>query len=179
MLYSDKGFSQCYKIYSSHFFWVTSNQGHIWRLLLPLAGFDLQGDVDVGVWVRLLKKENFWQKSFFQIMLNEVLKNLEKRYLVENDIFQLWTFNLNGWSRYIELTSHVQVYWIFWEIFFFFFKSEIWAKYGQWCYCFKFLEEIRLHWLFHVGFGEIRFLIWLRFLFFQNIKSFQVCHYSS
>ena len=29
---------------------------------------------------------------------------------------------------------------------------------GQWCYRCKFLEEIRLHWLFHVGFGEIRFL---------------------
>ena len=25
---------------------------------------------------------------------------------------------------------------------------------------FKFLEGIRLHWLFHVGFGEIRFLKW-------------------
>ena len=39
-------------------------------------------------------------------------------------------------------------------------KSEIWAKYGLWCYHFKFLEEIRLHWLFHRGFGEIRFLKW-------------------
>ena len=38
-------------------------------------------------------------------------------------------------------------------------KSEIWEKYGQWCYCFKFLE-IRLHWLLHVDFGEIRFLKW-------------------
>ena len=43
---------------------------------------------------------------------------------------------------------------------FFFFKYEIWVKYGQWCYHFKFLEEIRLHWLFHVGFGEIRFFKW-------------------
>ena len=46
------------------------------------------------------------------------------------------------------------------NIYFFLKKSEIWAKYGQWCYRFKFLEEIRLHWLFHVGFGEIRFLKW-------------------
>ena len=29
---------------------------------------------------------------------------------------------------------------------------------GQWCYCFKFLEKTRLHWLFHVDFREIRFL---------------------
>ena len=28
------------------------------------------------------------------------------------------------------------------------------------CYRFKFLEEIRLHWLFRVGFGEISFLKW-------------------
>ena len=39
-------------------------------------------------------------------------------------------------------------------------RSEIWAKYRQWCYRFEFLEEIRLHWLFHVSFGEIRFLKW-------------------
>ena len=28
-------------------------------------------------------------------------------------------------------------------------------EYGQWCYRFKFLEGIRLHWLylFHAGFG--------------------------
>ena len=31
---------------------------------------------------------------------------------------------------------------------------------GSGCYRFKFLEEIRLHWLFHMGFGEIRFLKW-------------------
>ena len=144
MLQSDKAFSQCYKRYSSHFFWVISNQGHIWRLLLPLAGFDLQGDVDVGVWVRLLKKENFWQKSFFQIMLNEVLKNLEKRYLVENDIFQLWTFNLNGWSRYIELTSHVQVYWIFWEIFFFFLNLKYGRRMGSDAIALNFLKKLDL-----------------------------------
>ena len=33
-------------------------------------------------------------------------------------------------------------------------------EYGQWCYRFKFLEGIRLHWLFHAGFGEIRLLKW-------------------
>ena len=37
-------------------------------------------------------------------------------------------------------------------------KSEIWSKYGQWCYRFQFRERIRLHWLFHSGIGEIRFL---------------------
>ena len=26
--------------------------------------------------------------------------------------------------------------------------------------CFKFLEGIRLHWMFHAGFWEIRFLKW-------------------
>ena len=40
-------------------------------------------------------------------------------------------------------------------------KSEIWAKYGQWCYGFNFVKGIRLHWLFHKGFGEIRFWKWL------------------
>ena len=39
-------------------------------------------------------------------------------------------------------------------------KKEIWTKYGQWRYRFKFLKGIRLYWLFHVDFGEIRFLKW-------------------
>ena len=43
-------------------------------------------------------------------------------------------------------------------------KSEIWGKYGQWCYRFKLLEGIRLQchwqWLFDVDFGEIRLLKW-------------------
>ena len=30
----------------------------------------------------------------------------------------------------------------------------------QWCYFFKYFEGIRLHWLFHAGFREIRFLKW-------------------
>ena len=47
--------------------------------------------------------------------------------------------------------------------------------YGQWFYRFKFLDEIRLHWLFLVGFREITFLKWhdvnqSKFLFFGNIK---------
>ena len=34
-------------------------------------------------------------------------------------------------------------------------KSEIiWAKYGQWCYRFKFPKGIRLHWLSDTGFLE-------------------------
>ena len=54
--------------------------------------------------------------------------------------------------------------------------GEVWTV--IWCYSFKFLEEIRLHWLFHVGFGEIRFFKWhdvanqFKFLVFGNIKSF-------
>ena len=45
----------------------------------------------------------------------------------------------------------------------FFLKKNLkygWSSMGNGCYRFKFLEEIRLHWLFHVGFGEIRFLKW-------------------
>ena len=36
--------------------------------------------------------------------------------------------------------------------------SEIWSKYCQWCYRFTYLEGIRLQWLFHAGFGEMKFL---------------------
>ena len=35
-----------------------------------------------GIWLNPLNKENSWQKSFFQILLNEVLKNCEKWYLL-------------------------------------------------------------------------------------------------
>ena len=38
------------------------------------------------VWVNPLKKENSWQKSFFQIMLNEVLKICKKWYPVSADV---------------------------------------------------------------------------------------------
>ena len=31
-----------------------------------------------GVWVNSLKKGNLWQKSFYQIMLNEVLKEVTR-----------------------------------------------------------------------------------------------------
>ena len=50
----------------------------------------------------------------------------------------------------------------------------IWA--AIWFYRFKFLEEIKLYWLFHVSFGEIRILKWhdvynqFKFLVFGNIK---------
>ena len=48
-------------------------------------------------------------------------------------------------------------------------------KYGLWCYRFKFLEGIKLQWLFYGGSGEIRFLSDLmynhfKFLVFGNIK---------
>ena len=36
----------------------------------------------------------------------------------------------------------------------------MWEKYGSWFYCFTLLSRIPLHWLFHVGFGEITFLKW-------------------
>ena len=41
-------------------------------------------------------------------------------------------------------------------------KSEIWEKImgPVKYYRFKFLEGIRLHWLYHTNFGEIRFLKW-------------------
>ena len=35
---------------------------------------------------------------------------------------------------------------------------KYWRSMGNVFYHFKFLEEIRLHWLFHVSFAEIRFL---------------------
>ena len=57
-------------------------------------------------------------------------------------------------------TSARLLLWLFWEIFFLKKKSEIWAKYRQWHYGFKFLEGIWLPWLSHVGFGEMRFLKW-------------------
>ena len=38
----------------------------------------------MAVWVYLLKKENLWQKSFFQVMLNEVLWKI-----VRNDIYNV------------------------------------------------------------------------------------------
>ena len=54
-------------------------------------------------------------------------------------------------------------------------RCKIWAKCGQWCYRFKFLEGIRLHWLFHTDFGEIRFLkrretYQFKFFIFGNVK---------
>ena len=48
--------------------------------------------------------------------------------------------------------SQAQVYWIFWEISFL--KNNlnnVWSM-GSWCYCFKFPDGTRLHWL---SFGEI------------------------
>ena len=48
---------------------------------------------------------------------------------------------------------------VFWGIFFFKKKSEIWSIYGRSdAIALNFLKK--LHWLFHVGFGEIRFLKW-------------------
>ena len=47
--------------------------------------------------------------------------------------------------------SHVQVCWIFWEIFFLkkvWNMGEVWT---QWCYRFKFLEEISLHWQIYIS----------------------------
>ena len=35
-----------------------------------------------GVWLNLLNKENSWRKSFLQLMLNDVLKNCQKWYLL-------------------------------------------------------------------------------------------------
>ena len=46
-------------------------------------------------------------------------------------------------------------------------------KFGQWCYSFKFLEGIKLHWLFHAGFGEVRFLFDANSWFFAILKWFR------
>ena len=47
-------------------------------------------------------------------------------------------------------------------------------KYGQWCYHFKFLEEIRLHWLFMWALDRLDFKVaWcnqFKFLVLGNIK---------
>ena len=54
----------------------------------------------------------------------------------------------------------------------------------QWYYRFEFFEGIRLYWLFHVGFGEIKFLKWCDVInsnswFLAILKDFQkVCLYS-
>ena len=58
------------------------------------------------------------------------------------------------------------------------FLKNIWNvdeeyEHGQWCYRFKFLEWITLHWLFHAGFGEIRFLKWCD----VTIQIFGFCQY--
>ena len=51
------------------------------KTFVTLSGFwpSVKGG---GGWVNLLKKGNSWWKSFFQIMLNEVLKICEKWYLL-------------------------------------------------------------------------------------------------
>ena len=48
------------------------------------------GCLRVVVWVYLLKKENLWQKSFFQVMLNEVLWKIARNYIynVKADVKQ-------------------------------------------------------------------------------------------
>ena len=47
-------------------------------LCLPDSGCYVGGGGGVGVWVNLLKKEHLWQKSFYQTLLNEVLKIYKK-----------------------------------------------------------------------------------------------------
>ena len=124
----------------------------------------------------LLNRQN--PLSMTEVICRQTLKTFIKLVLTSSELkFNFESSNFN--VEVLRTRFPCQGLLDFLRILFFLKKSEIWAKYGQWCYCFKFLEEIRLHWLFHVGFGEIRFLIWLRFLVFQSIKSFQVCHYSS
>ena len=57
-----------------------------------------------------------------------------------------------------QITEISASWWLSEKSFFLKKKSEIWTKYGQWCYRCKSFEEIRLHRLFHVDFGEIRYL---------------------
>ena len=85
--------------------------------------------------------------SVMKVICQQSLKTWRKEVLIPPKL--KFIFKSSTWIvEVIELDSHVLVYWI------------LWAKYGQWCYRFKFFEEIRLHWLFNVGFGEIRFLKW-------------------
>ena len=56
-----------------------------------------------GGGVNLLKNENLWWQSFFEIMLNEVLKICEKWYL------QIFTKKLIGWGGII---------WVIFSLFF-------------------------------------------------------------
>ena len=77
-------------------------------------------------------------------------------------------------SEYSRELLDVQVYWIFWKIFFL--KKEIWnmgEEYGQWCCRFKFLKGIRLHWLYELHAGEMFKVMWFnkfKFFVFGNIK---------
>ena len=83
--------------------------------------------------------------SVMKVICQQSLKTWRKEALIPPKL--KFIFKSSTWTvEVIELDSHVHVCWI------------LWAKYGQWCYRFKFFEEIRLHWLFNVGFGEIRFL---------------------
>ena len=137
-----------------------------------LTGFWLLKGWELRLWVNLLKKENSWRKSLFQIVLNEVLKTCEKSYLLMQKLVKT-TRNKRSSDCILQifirstfkLETQCKKFWlVFISILILSIEQENlkygWSIYGQWCYHFKFLEEIRLHWLFHMGFGEIRFLKW-------------------
>ena len=146
-----------------------------WQLIYrPLSSWNLNGTSVVNSYIH--ERTVIWHISISSILSCSssvwhhhstiMLKNGNKLKTEKNWFLyhQSWSSNLKvqlEQLKYWELDSHIQVYWIFWEIILLKNRSnEIWAKYGQWWYRFKFLEEIRLRWLFYVGFGEIRFLEW-------------------
>ena len=101
-------------------------------------------------------------------------------YMIKVEV-QLWNFNLNSFSR-LELNSHVQVYWIFWEIFFFFNKNlKNGQSIGSDAIALNFSKELdSTDSTDHADFGEIRFLKWndvinLNSWFLAILKGFSEC----
>ena len=105
----------------------------------------------------LLNRQN--PLSMTEVICRQTLKTFIKLVLISSELkFNFESSNFN--VEVLRTRFPCQGLLDFLRILFFLKKSEIWAKYGQWCYCFKFLKKIRLDWLFYVGFGEIRFSRW-------------------
>ena len=102
--------------------------------------------------------------TVFYKFLWEVPSKLEARYFPLGTGF-FWGFFLlnrqNPWSVMTKVICRHSPLKL--ETSFFIIKVKVqqygWSM-GSECYRFKFLEGIRLHWLFYVGLGEIRFLKW-------------------
>ena len=87
--------------------------------------------------------------------------NFIKEYvLFIHSLIQSWSSTLKiqlQQLKLLELDSHVQVYWIFWEIFSKKNLKHEWSVDSDLCCHFKFLEGTRIHWLFHVGLERLDF----------------------